>query len=88
MTTGRQMVRFAKLVKIFHHTVVQNSSFNCIFLKPLNTQFYFSLFLFLEWAAGVLAYEMFGQQNPFEQHCLNKKTYKISDLPKLGKYVQ
>lgn len=36
-----------------------------------------------EWAAGALAYEMFGQKNPFEGNSVEKKTYESHDLPEL-----
>lgn len=37
------------------------------------------------WAAGALAYEIFGLENPFygKEHKLDSRTYQEKDLPKL-----
>ena len=39
--------------------------------------------LFLEWAAGALAYEMFGQKHPFEDGTFDKRSYDVKYLPQL-----
>jgi hypothetical protein len=44
------------------------------------------LFPFTEWAAGALAYEMFGQKNPFKNQNY-KEIYSVDDLPELKGYV-
>ncbi|XP_028410976.1 serine/threonine-protein kinase PINK1, mitochondrial-like isoform X2 [Dendronephthya gigantea] len=36
-----------------------------------------------EWAAGALAYEMFGQKHPFDDPNLKKESYEVTELPEL-----
>lgn len=39
------------------------------------------------WAAGAIAYELFGKENPFYQKKLKNVDYKEEDLPELGEDV-
>ena len=41
----------------------------------------------LEWAAGAIAYEIFGQKHPFQNQAVDKESYNIGDLPELKGYV-
>ncbi|CAB3996866.1 Serine threonine- kinase PINK1, mitochondrial, partial [Paramuricea clavata] len=36
-----------------------------------------------EWAAGAIAYEIFGQKHPFQNQAVDKESYNIGDLPEL-----
>ncbi len=44
---------------------------------------------FIEWTAGALAYEIFGQEHPFrnKDKPIDKESYDISDLPELKGYA-
>ena len=48
----------------------------------LVNQFMYGSF-FSEWAAGALAYEMFGQKHPFEDRTFEKRSYDVKYLPQL-----
>ena len=39
--------------------------------------------IWLEWAAGALAYEMYGQDYPFQDETVDKGSYDVEDLPEL-----
>lgn len=43
--------------------------------------------IWLEWAAGQLAYEMFGQDHPFQDETVDKGSYDVEDLPQLKGFV-
>ena len=43
--------------------------------------------IWLEWAAGALAYEMFRQDHPFQDDTVDKGSYDVEDLPQLKGFV-
>ena len=46
-----------------------------------------SILSVLEWAAGAIAYEIFGQEHPFQNQGVDKESYNIDHLPELKGYV-
>ena len=40
------------------------------------------------WAAGAIAYELFGEVNPFSHSNLDSATYQDSEIPLLARYAR
>lgn len=62
---------------------IKEKRFSQIGLCWLSTVTFFSLFFpLIAWAAGAIAYELFGEKNPF--YNLNSSSYSEDQLPILG----